>query len=139
MVHERVNGKTYAAVVRVETEPFMARTKSSLVMSDCVQLNNCRLVKEARGEFGVKVHPSAGHPDNIVGGVAPYSSDLSIEDATMFGVFQEEISQKMHDLAPSNTHTRVAQLRELILQVWCTEKYRMLAVKAIDSVAKACG
>ncbi len=86
--HERVNGKTYAAGVHAETGLFMARTKSSLVMSDCEQMNHCRLVKEDHGEFGVKVHPSAGHPHNIVGGVAPYSHDLSIEDVMMFGIFQ---------------------------------------------------
>ena len=36
------------------------------------------------------------------------------------------------------THTRVVQLYELIPTVWSSAKYHKLAVKALDSLGKAC-
>ncbi len=134
----KVNAKVYAAAVRSDIAPFMVRTGSKLVVGDCVLLNHCPPVKAAFAEFGIAVFPSAGWPHRVFGGMAPYSHDLSIEDGSMFGLYQDDISKRLRTLPSIGTHTRRSQLYDEIPKLWVSQRYEKLARTSIAHYGAIC-
>ena len=45
---------------------------------------------------------------------------------------------EMRDLAPVDTHTRVAQLYDEIPKLWCSDSYKRMPVKGINSIGGVC-
>ncbi len=56
----------------------------------------------------------------------------------MLGTLQDGISMQMRDLAPVGTHTRVAQLYDETPKLWCSDSYKRMAVKGINSIGGVC-
>ena len=136
VAHEKVNAVTMAEAVTQTIVPFMKKTRSHLVVLDCVNVNHCKAVIQAFKAGGIRVYPSAGAPHNKENGYPPYSHDFSILDGCLFRPFQSDIAERFYQLEPEKNRSSLCALIDMIPEVWRTDKYCRMARTALKKQAK---
>ncbi len=133
--HQNVDADSFAYAVCNMVVPLMQDTGSDLAIADCVKMGHSPEVKQEFAEGKKELFPSAGAPHNVIGGYPPYSHDCSIEDGSLFGPFQEEVSSIVLKKSDSDTQVQIAHLFDEIPKVWCSDKYRDMAKTCIRGYA----
>ena len=131
----KVNADEFVRALREKIVPFMRRTGSTVLFADGCGSGHSKKVREYLESVGIELYPSASKNfGDVPDGYPPYSHDCSILDASMFGTFQHDISQKLvEELGhEQNKHKCPRWLTRNIEVTWKEEKYTDLAQSHIS-------
>lgn len=124
-----VNSDEFLKCLKKSVVPFMKKTKSKILVSDCVGVAHTKQCRDFLKSKDIELVDKGGRRGGKEGGYPPYSHDCSILDASMFATLQNEVSEFVIDKLNGSTDKEdcFKYIHEGVTKIWKTDKYTKLA------------